>query len=155
MDMIYSFQTRFNEKKYWKKRNYCQNHDNIISHLLLINLRRIENTQCANTGLGLGRPGKPMCRIDGKLNLPHRLNGIIIARNVKIGKNVTIFQHVTIAEENPNVETVIEDDVVIGAGAVILNNAHIGKGAKIGANAVVTHDVPGGGYCCWSTSTFD
>ena len=33
---------------------------------------------------------------------------------------------------------------MIGAGAVILNNAHIGKGAKIGANAVVTGDVPAG-----------
>lgn len=31
---------------------------------------------------------------------------------------------------------------MIGAGAVILNNAHIGKGAKIGANTVVLHDVP-------------
>ena len=38
--------------------------------------------------------------------------------------------------------TVIEDDVVIGAGAVIMNNVHIGKGAKIGANAVVLQDVP-------------
>lgn len=33
---------------------------------------------------------------------------------------------------------------MIGAGAVILNNAHIGKGAKIGANAVVVCDVPAG-----------
>lgn len=34
--------------------------------------------------------------------------------------------------------------MLIGAGAVILNNAHIGKGAKIGANAVVVCDVPEG-----------
>lgn len=40
--------------------------------------------------------------------------------------------------------TIIEDDVRIGAGAVILNNPHIGKGAKIGANAVVIGDVPAG-----------
>ena len=33
---------------------------------------------------------------------------------------------------------------MIGAGAVILNNAPIGKGAKIGANAVVVTDVPAG-----------
>lgn len=32
----------------------------------------------------------------------------------------------------------------IGAGAVLLNNSHIGKGAKIGANAVVVSDVPAG-----------
>lgn len=40
--------------------------------------------------------------------------------------------------------TIVEDDVMIGAGAVILNNVKIGKGAKIGANAVVTIDVPQG-----------
>lgn len=33
---------------------------------------------------------------------------------------------------------------MIGVGAVILNNVTIGKGAKIGANAVVTCDVPDG-----------
>lgn len=33
---------------------------------------------------------------------------------------------------------------MIGAGAVILNNVRIGAGAKIGANAVVTCDVPPG-----------
>ena len=145
MGIIYNFQTRFDEKAYWKKRMYCQTHNNVLSRLFLIHLRRIENLQCANTGLGLGIPGKPMCRIDGKLNLPHRLNGITIARNVVIGKNVTIHQHVTIAEDDSSKETIIEDDVVIGAGAVILNNSRIGKGARIGANAVVTKDIPGGG----------
>lgn len=61
---------------------------------------------------------------------------------MKIGNNVTIFQHVTIAESDKYKTTVIEDNVRIGAGAVILNNVRIGSGAKIGANAVVTHDVP-------------
>ncbi len=145
MGLIYNFATRFNEKRYWIKRNYCQNHDNVLSKFYLISLRRIENAQCASTGLGLGNSKSPMCQINGKLNLPHRLNGIIIARNVEIGRNVTIYQHVTIAEENRNCKTIIEDDVVIGAGAVILNNARIGRGAKIGANAVVTCDIPGGG----------
>ena len=73
--------------------------------------------------------------------LPHGLNGIIIARNCRIGKNVSIFQHVTIAESNKRKTTIIEDGAMLGAGAVILNNVHIGKGAKIGANAVVLDDV--------------
>lgn len=68
--------------------------------------------------------------------------GIVIGRNAIIGKNVAINQHVTIAEGDKSKTTIIEDDVMIGAGAVILNNAHIGKGARIGANAVVLHDVP-------------
>lgn len=50
----------------------------------------------------------------------------------------------TIAESNKQKTTVIEDNVMIGAGAVVLNNVHIGKGAKIGANAVVVGDVPAG-----------
>lgn len=48
----------------------------------------------------------------------------------------------TIAESDRMKKTIIEDNVIIGAGAVLLNNPHIGKGAKIGANAVVLTDVP-------------
>ncbi len=36
----------------------------------------------------------------------------------------------------------IEDDVWIGAGAIITDGVHIGRGAVVGAGAVVTHDVP-------------
>ncbi|ERA52031.1 Serine acetyltransferase [Corynebacterium diphtheriae DSM 43988] len=36
----------------------------------------------------------------------------------------------------------VEDDVVIGAGAKVLGPITIGKGSAIGANAVVTKDVP-------------
>ena len=39
-------------------------------------------------------------------------------------------------------EVLIEDDVWIGAGAKILMNVHIGVGAVIGSNAVVTRNVP-------------
>lgn len=65
---------------------------------------------------------------------------VVIGRNAMIGNNVTINQHVTIAEGNKSKRTIIEDNVMIGAGAVILNNSQIGKGAKIGANAVVLPD---------------
>lgn len=63
---------------------------------------------------------------------------------LKSGGGVTIFQHVTIAESDKNKTTIISDNVVIGAGAVILNNPTIGNGAKIGANAVVVSDIPAG-----------
>ena len=39
---------------------------------------------------------------------------------------------------------IIEDDVWIGIGATLLKGVHIGKGARIAAGAVVTHDVPPG-----------
>lgn len=70
------------------------------------------------------------------------MNCIIFGRNTKIGRNVTVMQGVTIAEGDREKTTIIEDDVMLGAGCVILNNSHIGKGAKIGANAVVLCDVP-------------
>jgi galactoside O-acetyltransferase len=39
-------------------------------------------------------------------------------------------------------DVIIEDDVWIGTGAVVLPNVRIGRGAVIGANAVVTKDIP-------------
>ena len=109
--------------------------------LLMLLCRRMEAKKGSSTGIGLYGN---CCLLEEPLVLPHGLCGIIIARNVKIGKNVAVYQHVTIAESNKKKTTVIEDNVMIGAGAVILNNAHIGKGAKIGANAVVVCDVPAG-----------
>lgn len=70
------------------------------------------------------------------------MSGITIAPNIRIGKNLVIYQHVTIAKENKYKETIIEDDVIVGAGAVILNNVNIGRGAIIGDTAVVTKNVP-------------
>ena len=102
--------------------------------------------QCASTGLGLNTLNSPMCVIDGKLNLPHRLNGIIIARNVRIFHNVAIFQNVAIAEEDKNKIIYIESGATLGANSIVLNNSRIGKNAFVGANAVVTHDVPAGGW---------
>ena len=101
--------------------------------------RRIEAKKCSTTGTG---PVGNSCMLKEPLILPHGLSGIIIARNVEIGKHVAIYQHVTIAESDKWKKTIIDDNVIIGAGAVIFNNPHIGKGAKIGANAVVLTDVP-------------
>ena len=146
INTIHNYQSRFNERKYWKRRFYCQNHKMTLRKLVyLMLLRRVENKQCADTGLGLNTEYSPMCNIASPLHLPHRLNGIIIGRNVKIGSNVTIYQNVTIAECDPNSKTIIGDNVMIGAGAVIIKNVTIGKNAKIGANAVIVSDIPRGG----------
>lgn len=69
--------------------------------------------------------------------------GIVIHPAAKIGRNVLVGPHVTIGgRSNSKGAPVIADDVKIGAGACILGDIRIGKGALIGANAVVTHDVP-------------
>lgn len=140
----YIFEKDWNEKLYWKRRNYIQTHrsGNLLAKLRLMLLRRTEAKKCATTGLSLA---DQCCYIETPLILYHGLNGIVLAPNVHIGKNVTIYQNVTISKDDKSKVTYIDDDVIIGAGAVILNNVHIGKGAKIGANAVVTHDVPVGG----------
>jgi len=76
--------------------------------------------------------------------------GIVIGA-AKVGRHVTMQQHVTLGtkgfdgDENATSSyPVIGDDVKISVGAAILGNIKIGKGAIIGANAVVLQDVPEG-----------
>jgi serine O-acetyltransferase len=69
--------------------------------------------------------------------------GSVIHQRSVIGANVMVGSHVTIGGRSRLHEVpVIEDDVFIGAGACILGPVHVGRGAVIGANAVVIEDVP-------------
>jgi serine O-acetyltransferase len=74
----------------------------------------------------------------------------VIGETAEIGDNVTIYQNVTLGGTNPSDgvpgkrHPTICDDVVIGSGAQVLGPITVGKGAKIGANSVVTKDVPEG-----------
>lgn len=71
--------------------------------------------------------------------------GIVIHRRAVIGDRVNIGANVTIGGRGKHHEVpVIEDDVVIGTGAKILGPVRVGRGASIGANAVVLRDVPPG-----------
>lgn len=72
-----------------------------------------------------------------------------IPTGVTIGNRVFIGPHVCFTNDKypPSVnwsETIVEDDVAIGAGAVILPGLTIGRGAVVGAGAVVTKDVAAG-----------
>ncbi len=68
---------------------------------------------------------------------------IVIHSDAIIGEGVHIDQCVTIGGTGTKLGVpVIKDDVYIGAGAKILGPITIGKGAVIGANAVVINDVP-------------
>ena len=85
----------------------------------------------------------PECKIGKGVNFVHGANGVIISGGTVIHNNVTIYHQTTIGVvNNKKGSPVIEDDVFIGAGAKILGPIKIGKGAKIGANAVVLCDVP-------------
>lgn len=77
--------------------------------------------------------------------MPH-LNGIFIHQNAVIGKNCTISHQVTIGANEHRKEfwlaPKIENSVYIGADAKLIGNISIGDNCRIGANAVVTKDVP-------------
>jgi serine O-acetyltransferase len=72
----------------------------------------------------------------------HRGMGCIIDFGQKIGRNAIIGPFVAIGGRHGPSRPVIEDDVVIGAHALILGDITIGRGAAVGAGAVVTKDVP-------------
>ena len=75
---------------------------------------------------------------------------VVIGETAEIGDNVTIYQGATLGGTNPtNGEggkrhPTIGDNVIISLGAAILGPIHVGANARIGANSVVTKDVPEG-----------
>lgn len=74
--------------------------------------------------------------------------GVVVNGRAKIGMNVNISQGATIGVHNRGDRKgvpMIGDCVYIGPGAKIFGSVTIGKGAAIGANAVVTKDVPENG----------
>lgn len=76
--------------------------------------------------------------------LPHPL-GIVIHGGTRIGSDVVIGHQVTLGGRDLIIASPeIEDGVYIGAGAKILGGVRVGCGATVGANAVVTKDVPAG-----------
>lgn len=75
---------------------------------------------------------------------------VVIGETAEIGDNVTIYQGATLGGTNPtNGEAgkrhpTIGNNVIVSLGAAILGPIHVGANARIGANAVVTKDVPEG-----------
>jgi serine O-acetyltransferase len=82
------------------------------------------------------------CKIPKTLIMPHPY-GIVIHGGAVLGEGVVLMQQVTIGARHVDDKApVIEDNVFIGAGAKVLGGVHIGRHCTIGANAVVTHDIP-------------
>lgn len=75
---------------------------------------------------------------------------VVIGETAQIGDNVTIYQCVTLGGTSPDDgnagkrHPTILDGAIIGSGAQVLGPITVGQGARIGANAVVTRDVPQG-----------
>lgn len=71
--------------------------------------------------------------------------GIVVGETAVIENKVSIMQSVTLGgtgNEAGDRHPKIREGVMIGAGAKILGNINIGKGAKVGAGSVVLNDVP-------------
>ena len=75
---------------------------------------------------------------------------VVIGETAEIGDDVTIYSCVTLGGTNPTNgvggkrHPTLSDNVIVGAGAQILGPIVVGKRARVGANAVVTEDVPDG-----------
>jgi serine O-acetyltransferase len=90
-------------------------------------------------------------RIGHGVVLGHRGLGVVVHDNVVLGARVKVWHNVTLAVRakpgSPH-RILVGDDVTIGAQAVVITPAqssvHIGPGARVGAGAVVTGDVPAG-----------
>jgi serine O-acetyltransferase len=79
-------------------------------------------------------------RVGPGLFIQHGFATIVSAE--RIGKNCWINQQVTVGYSNLTDRPTIGDNVTIHAGAKIIGKVKIGDNAKIGANSVVTRDVP-------------
>ncbi|WP_217181703.1 serine acetyltransferase [Streptomyces sp. AC495_CC817] len=78
------------------------------------------------------------------LRLRHGV-GVVINPSSRIGANVMIRQGVTLGNRKAADDCpIIEDDVELGVGAVVIGSVTVGRGARIGPNAVVFRDVPAG-----------
>lgn len=88
----------------------------------------------------------PGARIGRRFFIDHGM-GVVIGETAEIGDDVTLYQGVTLGGTSWNKgkrHPTLEDGVVVGAGAKVLGPFSVGKGAKIGSNAVVTKAVPAG-----------
>ncbi|MFC3713751.1 serine O-acetyltransferase [Sphingoaurantiacus capsulatus] len=91
----------------------------------------------------------PGAKLGQRLFIDHG-QGVVIGETAIIGDDVTIYQSVTLGGTDPTNgiagkrHPTLEDGVIVGSGAAVLGPIVVGMRARIGANSVVTRDVPEG-----------
>ena len=95
----------------------------------------------------------PAAEIGRRLVIDHG-TGVVIGETAVIGDDVTLYHAVTLGGIAPSVDSTaqigqkrhptVEDGAIIGSGAQVLGPITVGAGARVGANAVVTKDIPPG-----------
>ena len=104
--------------------------------------RLISNLGRFTTGIEI----HPGAEIGKRFFIDHGM-GVVVGETSKVGDDVTLYQGVTLGGtslEKGKRHPTIGDGVIIGSGAQVLGPLNVGKGARIGANAVVLQDVPTG-----------
>lgn len=103
--------------------------------------RKISEKGRRETGIEM----HPGAKIGKHFLIDHGM-GVVIGETAIIGDRVQIYHGVTLggvsSESATKRHPTVEDDVIIGAGAIILGNITLGHNSKIGAGAVVLEDVP-------------
>jgi serine O-acetyltransferase len=95
----------------------------------------------------------PGARIGERFFIDHGM-GVVIGETAEIGNGVTLYQDVTLGGVAPSIDSHLQrdqkrhptllDGVIVGSGAQVLGPITVGVDARVGANAVVTKDVPAG-----------
>jgi serine O-acetyltransferase len=86
----------------------------------------------------------PGAKIGRRFFIDHGM-GVVIGETCEIGDNVTVYQGVTLGgtgKEKGKRHPTVKDNALIATGAKVLGSITIGENSKIGAGAVVLHDVP-------------
>ena len=95
----------------------------------------------------------PGANIGRRLFIDHGM-GVVVGETAAIGNDVTLYHGVTLGGISPAIDAsaqvnvkrhpTLADGVIVGAGAQVLGPITVGRGARVGANAVVLQDVAPG-----------